>query len=724
MEMMQKLAAELSLTVDQVEKTVALLDEGNTIPFISRYRKEITGGLDDTQLRKLEERLRYLRNIEARKEEVIKLIAEQEKLTPEIEAAIRAAVTITEVDDIYRPFRPHRKTRASVARERGLEPLAEALLAQEKSYDPAIPDLAATFVDEEKGVPTEEAALAGAMDIIAEDVSDNAEYRKAIRSLTVRHGFLSSKQAKEEDSVYAQYYDYSEPVHKVPGHRVLAINRGEKEEFLKVDVTIDKDIVLNHLYAAIVKPGESPAKEYVSAAIADSYDRLIAPSVEREIRNDLFDMASRGAIVLFSENLRHLLMQAPIKGKVVLGFDPGYAHGCKLAVCDPTGKVLDTAVVYPTQGAGRAEQAKQIMKRLITKWGVDVIAIGNGTASRESEKFVAELLREMKVDTKYIIVSESGASVYSASKLAADEFPEFDVMQRSAVSIARRLQDPLAELVKIDPKAIGVGQYQHDMKPAMLDESLSGVVEDCVNSVGVDLNTASHSLLSYISGINATSAKNIVKYREENGEFKTRAEVLKVPRIGAKAYEQCAGFLRVPGSKELLDNTGVHPESYAAARALLERFGYSKEDIKAGKLSGISGRLRTEGAAKVAAELGVGEPTLVDIAAELEKPGRDLRDDFAPPVLREDVLEMSDLQEGMMLTGTVRNVIDFGAFVDIGVHQDGLVHVSELSDRFIKHPREVVSVGDIVQVRVLSVDLKKKRIALSMKKPREAQKKG
>ena len=724
MEMMKKLAAELSLAVDQVEKTVALLDEGNTIPFISRYRKEITGGLDDTQLRKLEERLRYLRNIEARKEEVIKLITEQEKMTPELEAAIRAAVTITEVDDIYRPFRPHRKTRASVARERGLAPLAEALIEQKKAYEPAIADLAATFVDEEKGVPTAEAALAGAMDIIAEDVSDNAEYRKAIRSLTVRHGFLSSKQAKEEDSVYDQYYDYSEPVHKVPGHRVLAINRGEKEEFLKVAITIDKDIILNHLYAAVVKPGESPAKEYVSAAIADSYDRLIAPSVEREIRNDMFDDASRGAIVLFSENLRHLLMQAPIKGKVVLGFDPGYAHGCKLAVCDPTGKVLDTAVVFPTQGAGRAEQAKTIMKRLITKWGVDVIAIGNGTASRESEKFVAELLREMRSDAKYIIVSESGASVYSASKLAADEFPEFDVMQRSAVSIARRLQDPLAELVKIDPKAIGVGQYQHDMKPAMLDESLSGVVEDCVNSVGVDLNTASHSLLSYISGINATSAKNIVKYREENGEFKTRAEVLKVPRIGAKAYEQCAGFLRVPGSKELLDNTGVHPESYKAARALLERFGYTKEDIKAGKLSGISGRLRTEGAAKVAADLGVGEPTLVDIAAELEKPGRDLRDDFAPPVLREDVLEMSDLQEGMMLTGTVRNVIDFGAFVDIGVHQDGLVHISELSDRFIKHPREVVSVGDIVQVRVLSVDLKKKRIALSMKKPREEQKKG
>ncbi len=720
MDMMKALAAELSLTADQVEKTVALLDEGNTIPFISRYRKEVTGGLDDTVLRKLEERLRYLRNIEARKMEVIKLITEQEKMTPELEAAILAAKTITEVDDIYRPFRPHRKTRASVARERGLAPLAEALLEQKKVYDPPLADLAATFVDEEKGVADAAAALQGAMDIIAEDISDNAEHRKAIRSLTVRHGFLTSKQAKEEDSVYAQYYDYSEPVHKVPGHRVLAINRGEKEDFLKVSVTIDKEIILNHLYAAVIKKGESPAKEYVSSAIADSYDRLIAPSVEREIRSDLFDDASRGAIVLFSENLRNLLMQAPLKNKTVLGFDPGYAHGCKLAVVDKTGKVLATDVIYPTQGAGRAEQAKRILRALIIKWKVDVIAIGNGTASRESERFVAELLREMGVETKYIIVSESGASVYSASKLAAEEFPEFDVMQRSAVSIARRLQDPLAELVKIDPKAIGVGQYQHDMKPAMLDESLSGVVEDCVNSVGVDLNTASHSLLSYISGINAVSAKNIVKYREENGEFKSRAEVLKVPRIGAKAYEQCAGFLRVPGSRELLDNTGVHPESYKAAKALLDRFGYTKEDIKAGKLSGIGGRVRTEGSAKLAAELGIGEPTLLDIAAELEKPGRDLRDDFTPPALRDDVLEMSDLKEGMMLTGTVRNVIDFGAFVDIGVHQDGLVHISELSDRFVKHPREVVSVGDIVQVRVLSVDLKKKRIALSMKKPKES----
>ncbi|MBO5354502.1 MAG: RNA-binding transcriptional accessory protein [Clostridia bacterium] len=714
MDMMQKLAAELSLTADQVEKTVALIDEGNTIPFISRYRKEVTGGLDDVVLRKLEERLRYLRNIEARKLEVIKLITEQEKMTPELEAQIMAANTITEVDDIYRPFRPHRKTRASVARERGLEPLAEALLAQEPSYTPALEEYAATFIDEEKGVPDADAALAGAMDIIAEDVSDSAEYRKKIRFLTFRNAMLESKQAKEEDSVYAQYYEYSEPVHKVPGHRVLAINRGEKEEFLKVSVSMPAEIVLNYLFHEIVKPQQSPAKRYVEAAITDSYDRLIAPSVEREIRNDLFDSASEGAIVLFSENLRHLLMQAPIKGKTVLGFDPGYAHGCKLAVVDKTGKVLDTAVIY----LHRDEQGKAIMKRLITAHNVDVIAIGNGTASRESEKFCAELLRDMKVDTKYIIVNESGASVYSASKLAADEFPDFDVMQRSAVSIARRLQDPLAELVKIDPKAIGVGQYQHDMKPARLDESLTGVVEDCVNSVGVDLNTASHSLLSYISGINATSAKNIVKYREENGEFKTRSEVLKVPRIGAKAYEQCAGFLRVPGSREVLDNTGVHPESYQAAHELLKQFGYTEADVRDGKLTGIADQIRGEGAAALAEKLGVGVPTLMDIAAELEKPGRDLRDDFAPPVLREDVLDLADLTVGMELTGTVRNVIDFGAFVDIGVHQDGLVHISELSDRFVKHPSEVVKVGDIVKVRVLNVDVKKKRIGLSMKTPK------
>ncbi len=707
----ETLAKELSLTLDQVERTVALMDEGNTIPFISRYRKEVTGSLDDTQLRKLEDRLKYLRNIEARRIEVKNLIAAQEKLTPEIERAIDNAVTITEIDDIYRPFRPKRKTRASVARERGLEPLAEALMAQEKSYTPTLDELAASLVDAEKGVSTAEEAFAGAMDIIAEDISDNAEYRKGLRALTVAHGQIETKKAKDESSVYEQYYDHSESVKKIPGHRVLAINRGEKEEFLKVSITVPTDIVLNYLFSLVVKAGESPAKRYVSAAVTDSYERLIAPSVEREIRNDLFDAACEGAIVLFSDNLQHLLMQAPIKGKTVLGFDPGYAHGCKLAVCDKTGKVLDTAVIY----LHRENQAKETVKRMIVKWGVDVVAIGNGTASRESERFIAGLLREMRVKTKSITAREAGASVYSASKLAADEFPEFDVMQRSAVSIARRLQDPLAELVKIDPKAIGVGQYQHDMKPARLDEALSGVVEDCVNRVGVDLNTASHSLLSYISGVNAVSAKNIVKYREENGEFRTRAEVLKVPRIGAKAYEQCAGFLRVPGSREVMDNTGVHPESYEAAHALLAHFGYTEEDVREGRLAGILAQVKKQGAAKLAATLGIGEPTLLDIAAELEKPGRDLRDDFAPPLLSEDVMEMSDLKPGQVLSGTVRNVIDFGAFVDIGVHQDGLVHISELSDKFVKHPRDVVSVGDIVRVRVLSVDVAKKRIALSMK---------
>ncbi len=719
MDMLQKLASELSLGAEQVEKTVALLDEGNTVPFIARYRKEVTGGLDDTVLRKLEERLRYLRNIEARKEEVLSLIAAQEKLTPEIEAAVRAAATITEVDDIYRPFRPHRKTRASVARERGLAPLAEAIFAQKKTYDPPIDVLAESFIDADKEIPDVESALAGARDIIAEDISDNAEYRKLVRTLTFKNGQLVSKKAKEEDSVYAQYYAYSEPIFRVPGHRVLAINRGEKEEFLKVSVEVPEDLIIGALSDKVLKKEDSPARQAVLAALTDSYERLIAPAVEREIRNDLFDQASEGAILLFSDNLRHLLLQAPIKGKTVLGFDPGYVNGCKLAVVDKTGKVLDTAVIYPTKPRQRTDEAKRVMRRLISAYRVDIVAIGNGTASRESEAFVAELLREMQCDTKYVIVSESGASVYSASKLAAEEFPEFDVMQRSAVSIARRLQDPLAELVKIDPKAIGVGQYQHDMKPSRLDESLSGVVEDCVNSVGVDLNTASHSLLSYISGINATSAKNIVKYREENGEFAARSDVLKVPRIGAKAYEQCAGFLRVPGSPEVLDNTAVHPESYAAARALLARFGYTEEDVKNGRIVGISARIRKEGSAAIAAEIGVGEPTLFDIAAELEKPGRDLRDAFEPPVLRDDVLELSDLKPGMILNGTVRNVIDFGAFVDIGVHQDGLVHISELSDRFVKHPREVVSVGDIVKVRVISVDTQKKRIALSMKTPKD-----
>ena len=715
MNIFETLAKELNITLTQVEKTVALIDEGNTIPFIARYRKEVTGSLDDEILRKFEERLNYLRNIEKRREEVTELIRAQDKLTPEIEEAIKNAVTITEIDDIYRPFRPHRKTRASVAKEKGLEPLALLILEQRATYEPSLDEIADTYIDAEKGVENREQAYAGACDIIAESVSDNAEYRKEIRRLTFGFGLVTSKANTEEDSVYAQYYDYSEGVKKIPSHRVLAIHRGEKEDFLKVAITVEKDLILNYLYNEVIVPGNSEAKQYVENAIVDSYDRLIAPSVEREIYNDLFDNACEGAIALFSDNLKHLLMQSPIKGKVVLGFDPGYVNGCKLAVVDPVGKVIDTGVIYPTKPRQKIEEAKRIVKSMIRAHKVDVIAIGNGTASKESEIFIADLLKEVEYDTKYIVISEAGASIYSASKLAADEVPDFDVMQRSAVSIARRLQDPLAELVKIDPKSIGVGQYQHDMKPARLDEALTGVVEDCVNSVGVDVNTASHSLLSYIAGINSTSAKNIVKYREENGAFKSRAEILKVPRIGAKAYEQCAGFLRVPDSKFILDNTGVHPESYEAALKLLNKFEYTQEDVKANKLSMLRVKAEKYGLKKLAEEFAVGEPTLVDIITELEKPGRDIRDSFPAPVLRDDILGMEDLKPEMLLTGTVRNVIDFGVFVDIGVHQDGLVHISELSDKYVKHPSQVVSLGDVVKVKVLSVDLKKKRIALSMK---------
>ena len=715
MNIFETIAKELNITLTQVEKTVALIDEGNTIPFIARYRKEVTGSLDDEILRKFEERLNYLRNIEKRREEVTELIRAQDKLTPEIEEAIKKAVTITEIDDIYRPFRPHRKTRASVAKEKGLEPLALLILEQRAVYEPSLDEIADGFIDAEKGVENREQAFAGACDIIAESISDNAEYRKEIRRLTHQFGLITSKANTEEDSVYAQYYDYSEGVKKIPSHRVLAIHRGEKEEFLKVAITVDKDLILNYLYSEVILAGKSEATQYVENAIVDGYDRLIAPSVEREIYNDLFDNACEGAIALFSDNLKHLLMQSPIKGKTVLGFDPGYVNGCKLAVVDPVGKVIDTGVIYPTKPRQRIDEAKRIVKSMIRAHKVDVIAIGNGTASKESEIFIADLLKEVDHDTKYIVISEAGASIYSASKLAADEFPDFDVMQRSAVSIARRLQDPLAELVKIDPKSIGVGQYQHDMKPARLDEALTGVVEDCVNSVGVDVNTASHSLLSYIAGINTTSAKNIVKYREENGAFKTRAEILKVPRIGAKAYEQCAGFLRVPDSKFILDNTGVHPESYEAALKLLHKFEYTEEDVKANNLSMLRIKAQKYGTKKLADEFGIGEPTLIDIITELEKPGRDIRDSFPAPVLRDDILGMEDLKPEMVLTGTVRNVIDFGVFVDIGVHQDGLVHISELSDKYVKHPSQVVSLGDVVKVKVLSVDLKKKRISLSMK---------
>lgn len=720
MDIINELAKELNLRVGQVEAAVGLIDDGNTIPFIARYRKEVTGSLDDTVLRTLDERLKYLRNLEARKEEVRSLIDGQGKLTPEIEEALKNATILTEVEDIYRPFKPKRETRASLARKRGLEPLAQLLMEQRDSYEKDLMVIAEDYInvsddlDKKLVVATAEDAMNGAKDIICEDISDNADFRKAIRALTFNHGMIVSKQNKDEDSVYASYYDYREGIKKIPSHRVLAINRGEKEEFLKVSVEIESEIILNYLFSHIITNNASPAKEYIASAIVDSYDRLIAPSIEREIRTDLFDTASEGAIKLFSDNLKNLLMGAPLKGKTVLGYDPGYRTGCKLAVVDKTGKVIDTAVIYPTKPKEDIEGSKKIVTRLIVKYGVDVVAIGNGTASKESEIFIANTLKDIDGDRKYIMVSEAGASVYSASKLGAEEFPDFDVTQRSAVSIARRLQDPLAELVKIDPKSIGVGQYQHDMKPARLDEALGGVVEDCVNSIGVDVNTASYSLLSYISGINMASAKNIVKYREENGEFTKRSQLLKVPKIGAKAYQQCAGFLRVPDSKEILDNTGVHPEAYEATKALLAKFDYTLESVGSG-LGDIRAKCTRYGTKKLAEELEIGEPTLLDIIGELEKPGRDVRDALPLPILRDDVLGMEDLKEGMIMTGTVRNVIDFGAFVDIGVHQDGLVHVSEISEKYIKHPSEALSVGDIVTVKIKSVDVNKKRIGLTMK---------
>ncbi len=715
MDIIAKLSEELSIRASQIEAAVKLIDDGNTIPFIARYRKEVTGSLDDEQLRALNDRLTYLRNLEKRKEEVRAAITEQGKMTPEIDEALANATILAEVEDIYRPYKQKKKTRASVAKERGLEPLADLLASQADAYERPLTEIAADYIDEEKGVPDAAAALAGAMDILAEAVSDNADYRAQIRALTYEHALLTVKNAKDEDSVYSMYYDYSEKLSLVPPHRILAINRGEKEEFLKATVEISKDIPLNAVCVQVVTNPRSPANPYILAATVDAYDRLIAPSIEREIRSDLFDQASEGAIKLFSQNLKNLLMQAPIKGKTVLGLDPGYRTGCKLAVVDKTGKVLDTAVIYPTKPHERIDEAKKIVKRLITKHGVNIVSIGNGTASKESEIFVADTLHELGGDTKYIIASEAGASVYSASKLGAEEFPDFDVTQRSAVSIARRVQDPLAELVKIDPKSIGVGQYQHDMKEARLDEALSGVVEDCVNAVGVDVNTASYSLLEHIAGINAASAKNIVKYREENGEFQKRTEILKVPRIGAKAYEQCAGFLRVSGSPEIFDNTGIHPESYEKAALLLGKFGFTKADVVRGGLSGIAKTAETYGVAKLAAELDVGEPTLRDILGELEKPGRDIRDSLPMPELHSDILDMSDLSVGMVLDGVVRNVIDFGAFVDIGVHQDGLVHVSEISKKFIKHPSEMLAVGDRVRVKIKSLDLNKKRIGLTMK---------
>ena len=720
MDIIKALAKELNLKEDQVERTVALLDEGNTVPFISRYRKEVTGSLDDVTLRALEDRLGYLRKLDERRGEIASLIEAQGKLTPEITAALDRAVTLVELEDIYRPYRPKRKTRASVAREKGLEPLSELIMEQRPSYEPSIPEAAAAFVDEEKGVKNVEEALAGASDIIAEDISNSADYRKMLRAFTQAEGSLVTKGAKEEDSVYKDYYDFSEPIKKLRGHRVLAINRGEKEEFLKVSVEVSEEDAIAKLAAHIITNKESPAVPYLMATIRDSYDRLIAPAIEREIRSDLFDEASEGALKVFAENLRNLLMISPLKGKTVLGYDPGYRTGCKLAVVDSTGKVLDTAVIYPTKPREDIPRSRETVVRLIRRYGVDVVAIGNGTASRESEQFIAETLRELDRDVKYTIVSEAGASVYSASKLGAEEFPDFDVTERSAVSIARRLQDPLAELVKIEPQAIGVGQYQHDMKPARMTEALGGVVEDCVNAVGVDVNTASYSLLSYIAGISTAAAKNIVAYREANGEFRSRAEILKVPKIGAKAFEQCAGFLRVPDSAELFDNTGVHPESYDLANRLLALFDYSEEDVRKGEIGMLRTKVTLRGVGKVCASLGCGEPTLLDIIGELEKPGRDIRDTAPAPVLRSDVLEMKDLKEGMLLKGTVRNVVDFGAFVDIGVHEDGLLHISEMSDRFIKHPRELYAVGDVIEVRIKSVDLVRKRIGLSRKNLNDA----
>ena len=710
------LAEELGKDGKHIENVIRLLDEGNTIPFIARYRKELHGAMDDTSLRTLEERLAYLRGLQERREAVKKSIAEQGKLTEELSAAIDAAVTLAEVEDLYRPYKQKRRTRATVAREKGLAPLAELLFAQGPDCpDPA--EAAAEYVDGEKGVETVEDALSGASDIIAEIISDDAAIRGKLRELMQKNGRLLSAAAVEEDTVYRLYYDFSQSLAKLQGHQILAINRGEREEKLKVSVELDRELALRTLRRAVVVPG-SAAMEFIKAAAEDAYDRLIFPSLEREARASLTEMASEGAIGQFALNLRPLLMQPPVKGKVTMGLDPGYRMGCKVAVVDATGKVLDTAVVYPTYGERQKKEAIAALSRLIRKHGVEHIAIGNGTASRETEQMTVEMIRKLHdagVTVSYMIVSEAGASVYSASKLAAEEFPQFDVNLRSAVSIARRLQDPLAELVKIDPKAIGVGQYQHDCPPKRLDEALSGVVEDCVNAVGVDVNTASPSLLQRVAGLNATTAKNVVLYREENGAFTSRKQILKVPKLGPKAFQQCAGFLRVPESKSVLDTTAVHPESYAAAEKLLALTGYTLEDVKAGRLTELSKRLAAYGEEKAAAECGVGVPTLRDVVSELMKPGRDIRDDLPKPILRTDVLEMKDLKSGMQLTGTVRNVIDFGVFVDIGVHQDGLVHISQVADKFLKHPSEAVKVGDVVKVVVLDVDEKKKRISLSMR---------
>ena len=710
MDILKKLREEFGITQSQAENTVRLLDEGNTVPFIARYRKEMTGSLDDQIIRQLSERLTALRNLEDRRTQVRTAIAEQGRLTDALAAKLDAAQTQTEIEDIYRPFRPKRRTRASIAKEKGLQPLADIIWGQKLIGTPE--EAAKAFVDSGQGVDTVLDAINGAMDILAEQISDDADLRKLLREETIKCGAIVSKKTKDEPPVYEMYYDYREPLKKAAGHRVLAMNRGEKEGFLSVKIEGEEEKLLQRMEKRLIRRSSDTA-DILREVIADSYKRLIAPSLEREIRNDLTEQAEEAAIGVFRENLRQLLLQPPISGKVVLALDPAYRTGCKIAVIDTTGKPLETTVVYPTPPQNKTAEAEKKLLALIEKYGVDLISIGNGTASRESELFVAEMLKKTSRRVQYIIANEAGASVYSASKLGAEEFPDYDVSLRSAVSIGRRIQDPLAELVKIDPKSIGVGQYQHDMNQKRLGEALGGVVEDCVNSVGVDLNTASPALLSYVAGIHAAVAKNILKYREEHGKFTARRELLKVAKLGPKAYEQCAGFLRLPESEMPLDRTGVHPESYAAAEGLLALCGYGLEDVAARKVSGLAKKIKSP--EKTAAELGIGVPTLEDIMRELEKPGRDPREDAPAPVLRSDVLSMEDLQEGMVLTGTVRNVIDFGVFVDIGVHQDGLVHISQICDRFIKHPLEAVKLGDVVQVKVLSVDLQKKRIALTMK---------
>ena len=711
------LSKELGISLKQVTSVIEMLDEGNTVPFIARYRKERTGGLTDEVLRKFNERLTYLRNLESRKEDVLRIIEEQEKLTPELKLKIEKATTLTEVEDIYRPFKAKKRTRATMAVEKGLKPLAELILSGEFNGD--IVEEANKYINEEKGVKNEEEALQGAMDIISEIISDNADYRKWIRNFVQKDGIIQVKGSSEEQTPYEMYYDYKEPVRTIPSHRILAINRGEKEKILSVKVTCNDDKIIDYLNKKVLK-GNKITDKYLEESIKDSFKRLIYPSIEREIRSELTSKGEEGAIDIFKANLKALLMQAPIKGKVVMGFDPGFRTGCKVAILDETGKFVENTTVYPTAPQNRIDETISTLKKLIKKHGVQVISLGNGTASRESEEVIAKMIKEIKEETGkelfYVIVSEAGASVYSASELANKEYPDLDVTVRGAISIGRRLQDPLAELVKIDPKAIGVGQYQHDVTQKKLDESLAGIVEDCVNNVGVDLNIATPSLLSYISGINASIAKNIVDYREENGKFKSRKELLKVKRLGQKAYEQCAGFLRVMESKEALDNTSVHPESYKVAKELIKTLGYTEEDLKNGKLVDIDERVKAKGISNLAKELEVGEPTLNDIIKEIKKPGRDPREELPKPIFKSGVIEMKDLKSGMILMGTVRNVSDFGAFVDIGVHQDGLVHKSQMADRFVKHPLDIVKVGDVVEVRILDVDLKRKRISLSMKK--------